>query len=75
MLTDVMEYAKQIENEKPCVQKKPTKEMTIHTIMGDMRRWYEGNVYKYSDYKIDEQKYLLLKAYYDEKEGATDDRK
>jgi hypothetical protein len=43
--------------------------------MGDMRRWDEGHVFDYSDYRIDKKKYEILKAYYDEKEGVADDGK
>jgi hypothetical protein len=54
---------------------RPSPKMDVHTIFGDMRRWYEGNVFNHSDYKIDKAKYEMLKAYYDEKEGMADDGK
>ena len=44
---------------------RPHPKMTIHTIMGDMRRWYEYDMF-YSDYKVDKQKYEVLKNFYDQ---------
>ena len=54
---------------------RPSPKMDVHTIFGDMRRWYEGNVFNHSDYKIDKAKYEMLKAYYDEKSKAVFQRK
>lgn len=75
MLSDVMRYSVEVDEDNVVRKIKPMTPMTIHTIMGDMRRWDEGHVFDYSDYRIDKKKYEILKAYYDEKEGVTDDGK
>lgn len=72
MITDLLNKTEPIERAKKPSFK--TKKYDIHTLMGDMRRWYDGNVFFHSDYKIDKNKYELLKAYYEEKEGITDDK-
>jgi hypothetical protein len=74
MITDLLKTSDTYEQEAQKAKKvRPAPKMDIHTIMGDMKRWYEGEVF-YSDYKIDEKKYNIIKAYYDEKEGITDDK-
>ena len=75
MIEDLIKDRDRIDKTTEHKPKAPTKPMTVHTIMNDMRRWYEGNVFFHSDYKIDKDKYLILKKYYDEKEGETDDGK
>lgn len=72
MITDLINKAETTENTNKSSVK--SKKYDIHTLMGDMRRWYDGNVFFHSDYKIDKDKYELLKAYYEEKEGIADDK-
>ena len=70
MITDLMKDSDKYENENQ--EKKnvfKSKEFDIHTLMGDMRRWDQGNTFDYMDYKIDKKKYEILKSYYDEKES------
>jgi hypothetical protein len=70
MITDLLKdsdkYEQAVQKEKKV---SPSPKMDIHTIMGDMKRWYEGDSF-FSDYKVDKQKYEIIKAYYDEKEGV-----
>lgn len=70
MITDLLKdsdkYEQAVQKEKKA---SPSPKMDIHTIMGDMKRWYEGDSF-FSDYKVDKQKYEIIKEYYDEKEGV-----
>lgn len=70
MITDLLKdsdkYEQAVQKEKKV---SPSPKMDIHTIIGDMKRWYEGDSF-FSDYKVDKQKYEIIKAYYDEKEGV-----
>lgn len=71
MISDLLEKNNTHENETQKKPVKPSPKMDIHTIMGDMRRWFEGDLI-YWDYKVDKKKYLILEKYYKEKEGITD---
>jgi len=66
LLKDSDKYEQAVQKEKKV---SPSPKMDMHTIMGDMKRWYEGDSF-FSDYKVDKQKYEIIKAYYDEKEGV-----
>ena len=50
---------------------KPNPKRTVHTLMGDLRRWNLlcGN------FPVTDTDYKLLKEYYAEKEGMADDGK
>ena len=73
MLADLLKDGNIFEHEHQKEKEvRPHPEYTIHTLMGDMKRWYEGEIF-YSDYKFNEQKYKILLDYYNEKEGITDE--
>ena len=72
MITDLLKDSDTYEQEVQRNKVKPAPKMDMHTIIGDMKRWYEGESF-YSDYKINEQKYQIIKAYYDEKEGIENE--
>ena len=71
LLKDSDKY--ELEHQQKKNRVRPNPKYTIHTLMGDMKRWYEGDIF-YSDYKINEQRYKVLLDYYNEKEGITDDK-
>lgn len=71
MIADLLKDSDIYEHEAQKKPVEPSPKMDIHTIMGDMRRWFEGDLI-YWDYKVDKKKYLILEKYYKEKEGITD---
>ena len=69
MIADLIEN-----NEKtPKRRIRPNKPRTIHTLMGDLRRF--GASFEYGHYPLTKEDYLILKSYYKEKEGISDDGK
>ena len=75
MITDLLKDSDVYEHEAQRKKPSPEPPYTIHTLMGDMRRWFEGDGIEYRDYRMDKKKFEILKAYYDEKEGMSDDGK
>lgn len=71
-ITDLLKDSDIYEQEVQKNKVKPNPPYTIHTLIGDIRRQLEGGSIKYTDYKLDEQKCLLLIDYYNEKEGKQD---
>lgn len=73
-LADLLKGTDIFENEGKDQEREPNPNppYTIHTLIGDIRRQLEGGSIKYTDYKLDEQKCLLLIDYYKEKEGKQD---
>jgi len=64
-----------IENDNKAVKGRirPNKPRTIHTLMGDLRRF--GASFEYGHYPLTKEDYLILEAYYKEREGLNDDGK
>ena len=71
MITDLIKDADRVDKTTYCGKKRPSPKRTIHTLMGDMRRWS----WNAGDYRINQNDYKMLKEYYDEREGDGDDGK
>ena len=74
MITDFLKDSDTYEHEHQArLNKKPLPERTIHTVIGDMRRF--GASWNYGHYPLTQDDYKIIEAYYNEKEGMNDDGK